>query len=197
MKNKIQNYIKNLGSKAYTLYHTPLALPRRRQAGFTLLLAALVSSIVLQLGASIFLLARKEVTLSSLGRDSQYAFYAADQAAECALYWDSRVSPAGYFASSTPPGFDVTTLKCDGQCLNTDSGVCAEVTGRSTTYPYEMTFTYSPTSAAVEYCATVTVYKSLSSGVVRTTIHADGYSTSCTTLQTNPRALQRSVELHY
>jgi len=58
--------------------------------GFTLLLAALVASIVLALGTSIYEIATKEVQLSSLGRDSQFAFYAADTAAECALYWDFR-----------------------------------------------------------------------------------------------------------
>ena len=65
---------------------------KKNEAGFTLLIAALVASVVLALGASIFDLAQKEVTLSSIGRDSQFAFYAADTAAECALYWDFRYS---------------------------------------------------------------------------------------------------------
>jgi Tfp pilus assembly protein PilX len=167
---------------------------KKKSRGFTLLLAALVSSIVLSLGASIFLLAKKEVTLSSLGRDSQYAFYTADQAAECALYWDARWN---YFATSTPSNVNLANLKCDGQCLNTVSGACADVPGRSSTYPYQMVFTYSPTSAGASYCATVTVTKSQTSNIVKTTIHADGYSTDCNTLSSNPRALQRSVELHY
>src|SRR3990167_2209689 len=70
----------------------------RTSRGFTLLLAALVSSIVLAVGAAIFGIAQKQVLLSAIGRDSQLAFYAADTAAECALYWDFRCN---YFASST------------------------------------------------------------------------------------------------
>jgi hypothetical protein len=183
--------------------------------GFTLLLAALVSSIVLSLGASIFLVAKKEITLSSLGRDSQYAFYAADQAAECALYWDSRWS---YFGTSTPPAFIAPNdPQCDGQHWNNTNGVPTPG-GTNTytgTYPYIVSYQYGPTSAGTSYCANVFVEKcdgtigawnfqsnsapctSAMPVVIHTTVHADGYSTSCATLTTNPRALQRSVELHY
>jgi hypothetical protein len=176
-------------------------------------LAALVSSIVLSLGASIFILAKKEVTLSSLGRDSQTAFYSADQGAECALYWDARWS---YFGTSSPPGFDVQNLRCDGECLVDSSGTCAEVPGRyAGTYPYVMSFRYSPSAGSVNYCVDVYVQKCdgpigtwdpLTNSapctpsippVIHTTVHADGYSTSCSTLTSNPRTLQRSVELHY
>jgi Tfp pilus assembly protein PilX len=55
--------------------------PLRSQKGFTLLLAALVSTIVLALGAAIYGLVVKELALSSLGRDSQFAFFAADTGA--------------------------------------------------------------------------------------------------------------------
>lgn len=168
--------------------HLYASLGHSGERGFTLLLAALVSSIVLALGASIFTLAQKEITLSSLGRDSQFAFYAADTAVECALYWDFRYS---YFGTSSPPGIDPT---CDGQTLN--------ATGRSDTYPYTMT------SAAMElfqdvqpighFCTQVSVTKSLdASSAVRTVIHADGYSVGCDSIETSSRTLQRSVELRY
>src|SRR4051812_44341832 len=104
-----------------------MIMKRNTQRGFTLLLAALTASIALSMGASIFLIAKKEVTLSSLGRDSQYAFYSADQAAECALYWDLRWN---YFGTTTPSGFDINTLRCDGQCLVNNAGTCVEPPGR-------------------------------------------------------------------
>lgn len=182
-------------------------MKKTSQRGFTLLLAALVSSIVLGLGASIFLIAKKEVTLSSLGRDSQYAFYAADQAAECALYWDLR---RNYFGTTTPsnllPPSDPT---CDSQHWNPAGGTLG---GSRPAYPYSVTFEYAPVSVGSSYCARVIVYKcdgtitntngtfscaSAVPAVVHTTIHADGYSTSCGTIGTSPRTLQRSVELHY
>jgi hypothetical protein len=78
--------------------------------GFTLLLAALVASLVLSLGVSIFTIARKSILLSTMGRDSQYAFYAADTGAECALYWDLRHN---HFPATSPPA----TITCDGQTV--------------------------------------------------------------------------------
>lgn len=62
----------------------------KQSRGFTILVAALTASLVLALGISVFTIAQKQLILSSLGRNSQYAFYAADTAAECALYWDIR-----------------------------------------------------------------------------------------------------------
>jgi hypothetical protein len=170
----------------YPKPHTPYA-PQR---GFTLLIAALVASIVLALGTSIYQIATKQVQLSSIGRDSQFAFYAADTAAECALYWDFRFS---YFATVAPSGVEDPT--CDGESL--------QATGRSQTYPYTMTSQpmnmFSDASPGGGYCGAVTVTKSLdaSTGAVRTVIHADGYNVRCTAIGIAPQALQRSVELHY
>lgn len=214
MKSKILSIIhKKIQSVSSDFGFSALNFRAAKQRGFTLLLAAIVSSIVLSLGASIFILAKKEVTLSSLGRDSQVAFYSADQGAECALYWDSRWS---YFGTSSPPGLSLSNLRCNGKCLVDNSGNCAEVPGRfSGTYPYIMYYRYTPSSATTNYCVDVYVEKcdgaigtwnmqtnsapctSSVPPVIHTTIHADGYSTSCDTLTINPRTLQRSVELHY
>jgi hypothetical protein len=158
--------------------HTPYAIRGTRgERGFTLLLAVLIAAIVLALATSIFQIARKEITLSSLGRDSQFAFYAADTGAECALYWDVRY---GYFATSSPS----ITPFCDG---DTTLGA----TGHSATLPYTVSFEFEPNGI----CSRVYVTKSEASP--HTVIHADGFSTNCATIATNPRALQRSVELRY
>jgi hypothetical protein len=161
--------------------------------GFTLLLAALVASIVLALGSSIFLIARKQVTLSSLGRDSQFAFYAADTGAECALYWDIK---HGAFGSSTP----ATAPHCAGQVL----GETVTDGDRSLGAPYTIEFEldlFVDADGALGtfddsgYCAHVSVRKNTSNPF--TVIHADGYSTPCETIETSARALQRSVQLQY
>ncbi len=168
---------------------------RRRQAGFTLLLAALVSAIVLALGTSIFEIAQKQLTLSSIGRDSQFAFYAADTAAECALYWDFRFN---YFASSTPAGVNPT---CDTKALTPLSVTPPE--NKPYAYPYTLTSPqidlFTDATPPTDYCAQVTITKTLdpTTHAVKTDIHADGYSTSCADILSNTRALQRSVELHY
>jgi hypothetical protein len=156
----------------------------KENRGFTLLLAALIASIVLSLGAAIFTIAQKQLQLSSVGRNSQFAFYAADTAAECALYWDVRFA---YFAATSTYNGSPT---CDGQAIS------ATVTsGTRSSGNFTMSFSYAPNS----YCAKVSVTKSLSTttSAITSVVHSDGYSTPCATIQTDPNALQRSVELHY
>ncbi len=155
---------------------------KTKTRGFTLLLAALVASIVLSLGSAIFSIAQKQVTLSSLGRDSQFAFYAADAAAECALYWDIRHNGFGTTSPATNP-------VCDGEAL--------DATGRAGAVPYTMEFQINLFEDLSDnepgYCADVEVRKTAEG----TVIHADGYSVHCAAIETSSRSLQRSVELKY
>jgi len=58
--------------------------------GFVLIFSVIISSILLSVGLAMFSIALKELILSSSGRESQFAFYAADSASECAVYWDIR-----------------------------------------------------------------------------------------------------------
>jgi hypothetical protein len=180
-------------------------MKRAKKAGFTLLLAALVASIVVSLGAAIFQVARKQVLLSGVGRDSQFAFYAADTAAECALYWDFRY---GYFASTTPTITPAPT--CDGVALTIISSTnLAYPFTKSSQAPINLFVSASPSGG---YCAEVRVLKCQGQGPIqpngtcnyvgptdpiRTLIHADGYSVRCADKNTSPRALQRSIELRY
>jgi hypothetical protein len=183
------------------------SMPGGRQAGFTLLLAGIVASIALSLGASIFEIAQKEVELSAIGRDSEFAFYAADSAAECALYWDSRFQTfsnppstpddcATNPSTSDPNYYGVT---CDGK------SACITATGINTngaTSPANLTSgTYTYTYQPNGYCAYVTVYKNFVHNVtgdsIRTFIEADGYNVPCDLISSSPDALQRAVELQY
>ncbi len=165
----------------------------RAQRGFTLLLAALVASIVLALGSSIFLIARKQVTLSSLGRDSQFAFYAADTGAECALYWDIRHSAFGSSTPETPP-------TCAEQVLGEVVTEGERSSGPPYTIEFEMDLFVNADGVAGTfddsgYCARVSVQKNTSNPF--TVIHADGHSTPCEAIESSARSLQRSVQLRY
>jgi Tfp pilus assembly protein PilX len=160
--------------------------------GFTLILASLIASIVLALGVSIFEIALKQVNLSSIGRESQFAFYSADTGAECALYWDLRsdIHP-NTFATSSPPNSAANVI-----CSQITAAITTSATNNSVT----SVFQFEPDGK----CAQVSVKKCSSNGVcdtnnpeVRTIVHSDGFNTSCTALSTSPRALQRSVELRY
>lgn len=62
------------------------------QRGFTILFAVLIASIMLAIGIAIFDITVRELRLSSVARESQFAIYAAETGVECALYWDSKYS---------------------------------------------------------------------------------------------------------
>jgi hypothetical protein len=162
----------------------------KNSRGFTLLLAALVASVAVSLGSSIYTIVSKELQLSSIGKDSQYAFYAADTAAECALYWDARFN---WFSTSTPS----TAAVCDGQTITllTPPGRANSYTPTST-MEFEIQL-FSDTSTG--YCADVEVQKGVnpSTNQVTTVITANGYSVACGVISTAQNALQRTVDLEY
>jgi Tfp pilus assembly protein PilX len=143
--------------------------------GFTLLLATLISSLLLLLGAAIFSVIKKELVLSSLGRDSQFAFYAADTGAECALYWDFRFN--AFNSTSTHSG-----ATCDTQSI-----------GEFTFPGFGIPQTFSYTTNG--YCVIVDVTKNATHP--RTKIVSKGYNTSCANIGISRRTLERAVELTY
>lgn len=143
--------------------------------GFTLLLATLIASLLLILGAAIFSIIKKEIVLSSLGRDSQFAFYAADTGAECALYWDFRFDT---FSTTTP----YSGATCAGSTLG-------NIVFQGYDVPYS--FEFQPNG----YCSRVSVTKRTTHP--RTIIDSRGYSTTCAGIANNPRALERAVEITY
>lgn len=63
---------------------------KKNNSGIALLISVLVSSIFFVIAAAVFKIALIEFILSATGKESQFAFYAADTGAECALYWDSK-----------------------------------------------------------------------------------------------------------
>lgn len=141
--------------------------------GFAILYAVLVASLLLSIGLAIFNLTIKELLLSSLGRDSQFAFYAADTGAECALYWDFEEDA---FATST-----TSTINCGGVDIPNMGGGGYGV-------PSIFTIDFSPEP----YCTTVSVTKY--TAPVRTVVEARGYNT-CDTA--NPRRVERAIRATY
>jgi hypothetical protein len=168
----------------------------KREPGFTLLLAAIVSSIVLSLGAAIFSIALKQLTLTSTGRDSQFAFYAADTGAECALYWDVRQQAFATSSDSHVPG----QVTCN-ETANTPATIVGTPTATAATTTFQYNFIMRDPSGAFlsGNCVTVFVakYQNPITHGVSTTVHSDGYTTDCASMTTAPSALQRSVEERY
>lgn len=151
-----------------------------RQKGVTLFIAILVTGTLLLVSTAIVNIAVRESFITSAARESQYAFYAADTGAECALYWDVK-NPTGVSAFSTTT---IVTISCNQNGANPVNPNPATVGGtdRST---FTLTFLPDP------YCAKVTVTKSTDG---KTKIESLGYN-SCDI--SNPRRVQRAVRASY
>ncbi|MBL7045639.1 MAG: hypothetical protein ISR99_01215 [Parcubacteria group bacterium] len=144
-----------------------------KNKGFTLLLAVLVSSLLLSIGLGIFNITIKEVLLSSIGRESQFAFYAADTGIECALYWNDKQSK---FSTTTP-----STVTCGGTTVSDGGGVGFDT---------PMIFEFEVSG----FCSVVSVTKSLTHP--RTRIESKGYNTTCGN-DINPRRVERAIRVTF
>lgn len=141
-----------------------------RERGFAMLFAVLTSSVLLSVGLSIFNLTIKELALSSSGRESQAAFYAADSGIECGLYWDII---GQVFATSSDGQTFLGGATCAGQAFTVDEDRFSNFA--TTTFSFAPTDSVTPAGGV---CALVTVSKRLDSGtgIIRTEVVSRGYN---------------------
>ena len=148
--------------------------------GFTLLIAVILTSVLLSVGLALLDISYKQVVLSSTARQSQYAFYAADSAIECALYWDQKVNTFAYGIGTAP-------IECGGQSIPVVSSTANGV--RTSTFD---------TPCVNNVTASVTIYKtnggSCSAGSATSCIYATGYNT-CNA--SDPRRIERGLKVFY
>lgn len=162
--------------------------------GFSMLFSVLASSLVLSIGLSIFNLTLKELVLSSSGRESQFAFYAADSGAECALYWD--LEGTNIFATSTSTHLPSNpSPECNLQPI---SITASPRTGSSATTQFQFDV-YKPGDATASwYCAKVKVVKTDVSGATQTVIESRGYNNQCGLLSTSDiNRVERALRIRY
>lgn len=141
---------------------------KQPQRGFTLLIAVIFMTVMLSFGLALGSLSYKQLVLSSVASESQYAFYAADAATECALYYDQQ------------PSLDATKMACG-------SDTSAKVTG-TPVKSAQINFTTE------KRCADVTIYKS-STG--KTNIYSQGYNVPCGDLTGGARVVSRAIWTKY
>lgn len=151
----------------------------KKNAGFTLFVAIVITGTLLVIATGMINLALRQSLISSSGRESQLAFYAADTGMECALYWDVH-APSGQSAFSTTTG---STINCNYTPNN--PGNQWVVGGSAASVIDKITFLPDP------YCAVVTVTKNPDGSTV---IESKGYN-SCDIL--NPRRVERAVRARY
>ncbi|MHB1163408.1 MAG: pilus assembly PilX family protein [Minisyncoccota bacterium] len=166
---------------------------RPESRGFALLIAIIFMSVMLTFGLALGSLAYKQQTLASAAVESQYAFYAADAALECALYYDQQDGgQPSLFAYPTPDPGVAPVMRCDGVTAisptETWNGTRWIVTSRllidgGTSHPR---------------CADVTVYKYKlpQAGGETTYIFSQGYDVSCANVGTG-RSASRGLKASY
>jgi len=107
------------------------------EKGFVILFSMMVSLIILLITAGMFLLARKRSIITAYTKEAQRAFYAANSALECGLYYD--ISP--YIEKTKFPidvGEDYTaTFTCGGRTIETRKLNLSETGGG-----YDMAFSF-------------------------------------------------------
>ncbi len=171
------------------------------KSGFTLLFAVLVGTLLFALGIAISNIALKEIILSTAGKASEGAFYAADTGSECALYYDLVVSksvPTFPNSSSAPKG---SSIRCGGQDI--------ALTGTNFEYPSAglpqtaatTTFDLSLSNSTLyPACVEVKVGKTAPQGQVagHTVIESRGRNDSdCTNTSDNPGRVERALRVRY
>lgn len=189
-----------------------------KQKGFTLLFAVLIATLVVSIGATIISIGLRQTILSGTGRESQYAYYAASSALNCASYWDRN--------PTMPAGIDKDQVFVDPTAndspqpythvLDSDSGIkCSNAdivkekygeTGQTwtqdidegkTTFYLKIKDVSSSPIMIKEYCAEATVTKTTpdnTTGLSTTTIETKGYNTCDIT---NPRRVERGLIEQY
>lgn len=153
----------------------------------------LVSSLALAVGIAIYDITVREIDLSGTATQSQYAIYASDTGAECALYWDlhcpsglcAAASGGSAFASSSAMVTPNSGVVCNTQDIRT-TGTSPIPYAAPPTGWTPWTSTANATAATTTFtvvigtgvnasCATVIVAKS--GNPTATTVTSKGYNT--------------------
>lgn len=151
--------------------------------GYALLFAMFVSSVLLSAGLGISGIIYKELILSTIGRESQYSFYNAQTALECAFYLNSH----GGISSSS---------MCDGMLIDHFIPDISDGDGLTTSFNVYIKPTQTSTT---RQCSSIKVHTSTSPSAYMT-IEARGYNTvNCPNEDVagtnNSRRVERALKL--
>ena len=169
---------------------------KKNNRGFTILFASLIGSLVMAIGMAILTVTIMQINLSSAGRESQNAFYAADTGTECALYLNygggnphagTTVCSNGVFPK--PGNTQICdlgssfTYRCQGLPVTFGSTPVTTNTDGSVTTHFEVNAISNPQNI----CFVVNVTKKVDN---TTSIESRGYST-CDSA--NPNKFERAI----
>ena len=165
-------------------------LAKNPKRGIALLVTMIFMSVMLAFGLTLAALAYKQSVLASAAAQSQYAFYAADAALECALYADQKQQAFLYDThnASNAPDPDIVADNCNGSYVAPYS-----YSYNATQLVFSERISFD--SGGIERCADVTVYKTADD---RTYLYAEGYNVACTAVTANnTRVVVRGLDAKY
>jgi Tfp pilus assembly protein PilX len=155
---------------------------RANERGFALFIAIILSAVAVMITLSLTTLAYKNLLLSSDARDSGYAFYSADSALQCVLNYDKAA--VIQYSASTPSSYQFT---CGA------AGVQVTLTG--TAYDaHTDRFLSGWFTANGSRCARITVYKTDGTIIPSATYYTEGVNVACSSVSTDPRAVERGLK---
>jgi hypothetical protein len=173
---------------------------KQHHRGYTIFFATLVSSLALAIGLAIYDVTVRTLSLSGVTAQSQYAIYAADTGAECALYWDSKYTGSGtMFATSSASTAASGAAYCNGVDIRTVAAptsftVVSGAAYATTTFTMQLPSQVYNSSSVVP-CANVEVGKVTSGGRVYTTVLSHGFNNNCGASGTN--RVERILKVYY
>lgn len=169
---------------------------RHENKGVVLLITMVIITMILTLGAGMVNIAAKEITLSSIGKASQEAFYAADTGIECILYWELQLVDSFMFATSSDSSIAAPVGDfCAGQDMSpptsfTAWSVTADAVSATTTFLISAWSEDFDTLDASNPCTEVVIYKS----GLTTDVLSTGYNTCDLS---SGRRVSRAVHINY
>jgi hypothetical protein len=168
-----------------------LVSSKRSEGGFALLVAVIFTSVMLAFGLEMASLGYKQSQLTSNAVGSQYAFYAADAALECALYADQQEA---LFDFPDPEPSSAPLIACDGSTATYPplypTGIVSYVSASGWIVSERLSVDNG------KRCADVTLYKYADK---KAFIYSQGYDVSCAVVA-NPsggRLVSRGLRISY
>src|SRR3989344_3829258 len=142
--------------------------------GYSLFLAIIILSALLIIAYSVVNISVKETQFATSGRESQFAYFAADAGIECALYWDAQTD-----AFATSSSHSTTLISCGGVSVTTGSAISgttttARIGGGGNGSVSILGFPLNYGDAASNSCVIVSVIKNSN---MTTHINSYGYNT--------------------
>lgn len=167
---------------------------QQKNNGFAVLFAVVGAALVLSIGLTIATITTKQVQLSAISRDSQFAFYAADSAVDCLT-----VNKDSFPTHDPVSSFDPTTIEC-GRGNIFDVNVTSDAKSATTTMKMEFGTNSERFCAYAQIEISGDMYDLDADGTNETFLAdnydyaARGYNMACSNLS-NPRTLERGYEI--